>query len=149
VITLFIKGIEKGAEYNNQVYDFWIDAILEDESEISIFDFSPFDLRPLIGKKITCAIELFGIDALLNSNVGLKVKFLGEVVFPNLDNVRQTISGKVFYGFENINGIFYISSNEISEIRFKVGDEYIIDVARYDLLGYNNVSQETVLDSDS
>lgn len=53
-----IKTVEIGAEYQDTIYDYWIDAILTSGEVIKIFDFKPFDLRNKIEQTIDLLISV-------------------------------------------------------------------------------------------
>jgi hypothetical protein len=143
MMNILVKDVDIGAEYENIIYDFWINALLASGKHIKIFDFKSFDVRKYIGTKIDAVIlagflENISINTTTNSTEFFG-EFVGEYEIPAwFTNLREDVKYKKWLGIKTQDGIFLLSPNEIETVPVVVGENLRFNVGRFDLLGFKN-----------
>ncbi|MBA4492903.1 hypothetical protein ACFO25_08560 [Paenactinomyces guangxiensis] len=138
MLKIYIESIETGAEYNDIIYDFWINAKLR-EYTIKIFDSVPFDLRNKKNEYIN-ALVLAGFlekndtdqqdDILTGTMINIEEQELSR-----WKQTRFDIKERKWLGIKNKNGYFLIDPNEAKELNIDIGENVTLKAGRFDLVG--------------
>ena len=132
-MILEIVKVENGAQYEGNVFDFWIDFQTSSGKIITVFDSTPFDLRGMENKSIE--VVLFAGYLIQENNSGQE--FSGEVVsnvaIENVDWTKQKslLKENKFKGFKTEFGTFLLDD---SPSNFEVGQKMNLRFGRIDIL---------------
>ncbi len=77
ITKVLIKKVEKGAVYNDLVYDYWVTCCLQDNSEIILFDSKPLDLSNLLNQYVEITIRALFFEQRANKDLR---SFQGKIV---------------------------------------------------------------------
>ncbi|MCL2859321.1 MAG: hypothetical protein FWF46_01860 [Oscillospiraceae bacterium] len=137
-MKLKILKVKNGAQYENRIYDFWIEAETLNKEKIKIFDHVPFDIRDKENQVIDVMLVV-GFISLEDKKEGLqqiKGKLVDDVELNNdkwSDKIKDLQEIK-WLGLENENDIFLVSEKEVVENGMKVGETVKLEVSRIDLV---------------
>ena len=139
-MNILVKNVEKGAEYNENVYDYWVNAEMKNGENIKLFDSVPFDLSDKIMKTLECLVLVGFIDeshASSNENFQIiKGKYIGEYrISKDWLKIREDIYQEKWHGISTENGVFLVSENEIENVINNNGDNVNLGFGRFDLVG--------------
>ncbi|THV61521.1 hypothetical protein EZV76_04110 [Flagellimonas alvinocaridis] len=110
ITKVLIKKVEKGAVYNDLVYDYWVTCCLLDNSEIVLFDPKPHDLTDLLNQWVEINIKALFFEQSANADLR---SFQGKIVrrdngyffvsnYINIEVKREdVINNKTELEFEN------------------------------------------------
>lgn len=140
-MEMIVKSVEIGAEYEGKIYDYWIDVILKDGSELRLFDSKPFDLRRYSGQKIQGLIYLFMLDRVDEFDKEKKdIKAIkGVFLKDHLLDTRNYINPPEYLKEpQNVlrtpNGDFLIDEGEMKKMGIQDGEGIILTAIRRDLI---------------
>ena len=140
-MEMIVKSVEIGAEYEGKIYDYWIDVILKDGSELRLFDSKPFDLRRCSGQKIQGLIYLFMLDRVDEFDKEKKdIKTIkGVFLKSHLLDTRNYINPPEYLKepqnvLRTSNGDLLIDEGEVKKMGIQDGESVILTAIRRDLI---------------
>jgi hypothetical protein len=137
-MEILVKKVENGAEYEDRMFDFWVEVQTQNGKELRIFDSLTFDLRGMESTKINVLLlaGFIAEEGVANNNFQ---KLHGQVV--NQEELNQTwikkkndIFQKSWLGLKCDEGIYLLSPKEMEEKGLKVGQIVDLNVGRIDLI---------------
>ena len=81
MMILRINRVEHGAEFDDMIWDFWINATLPNLKDIELFDYQALNLTPYIGYLINVTVSTLFIQ--LDSDSSELYEIEGKIIFNN------------------------------------------------------------------
>ena len=132
-MKLKVVKVENGAEYEGNVFDFWIDFQSPSGKIIKVFDSTPFDLRGLENSSIEVVLMAGYIMDDGKSGEEYIGEVVSDVVFENENWTRQkySLKDKKNRGFKTEFGTFLLDDTDSN---LAVGKKINLRFGRIDIL---------------
>ncbi|MEL7567912.1 MAG: hypothetical protein AAGU27_23960 [Dehalobacterium sp.] len=136
-MRVLVLKVENGAEYEGNVFDFWVCLQTHSGKVLKVFDDVPFDLRNQENSSIEVALLAGFIQ---NDKTGQVISgtVVSEVLGSKQDwnNQKDCFIEQKWYGLETDFGTLLLSESDVKSYGLAVGGKVTLRFGRIDLVAY-------------